>query len=138
MEIDDALAWAETKRHGVLITLRRDGRPQSSDIVFAIIDGGISISVTHDRAKTRNVIRDGRVVLHVTDPSSWSYVSIDATAVVSPVTTSPDDATANELVTIYKAIAGEHDNWDEYRRAMISEGRCVVRVTPNRVTGQLH
>jgi PPOX class probable F420-dependent enzyme len=138
MEINDALAWAETKRHGVLITLRRDGRPQSSDIVFAVIDGGISISVTHDRAKTRNVIRDGRVVLHVTDPSSWSYVSIDATAVVSAVTTSPDDATANELITIYKAIAGEHDNWDEYRQAMISEGRCVVRVTPNSVTGQLH
>jgi PPOX class probable F420-dependent enzyme len=122
----------------VLITLRRDGRPQSSDIVFAVIDGGISISVTHDRAKTRNVIRDGRVVLHVTDPSSWSYVSIDATAVVSAVTTSPDDATANELITIYKAVAGEHDNWDEYRQAMISEGRCVVRVNPNSVTGQLH
>ncbi|MFT5201443.1 MAG: PPOX class probable F420-dependent enzyme [Candidatus Aldehydirespiratoraceae bacterium] len=138
MEINDALAWAETKRHGVLITLRRDGRPQSSDIVFAVIDGGISISVTHDRAKTRNVIRDGRVVLHVTDPSSWSYVSIDATAVVSAVTTSPDDATANELITIYKAVAGEHDNWDEYRQAMISEGRCVVRVNPNSVTGQLH
>lgn len=138
MDIDQALGWATGRRNAVLITLRRDGRPQSSDIAFAVVDGRIKISVTHDRAKTRNIIRDERVVFHITDPASWSYASIDATAEVSAVTTATDDATADELIEVYRAVAGEHDDWAEFRRAMIDEGRCVIRLTPRSVTGQIN
>ena len=138
MDIDQALGWATGRRNAVLITLRRDGRPQSSDIAFAVVDGRIKISVTHDRAKSRNIIRDERVVFHITDPASWSYASIDATAEVSAVTTATDDATADELVEVYRAVAGEHDDWAEFRRAMIDEGRCVIRLKPRSVTGQIN
>lgn len=138
MEIETALAWAATKRNAALITLRRDGRAQSSDISFGVVDGVIKISVTHDRAKTRNMARDPRVVLHLSDPDSWSYISLDAVADVTPVATAPDDATVDELVELYRVIAGEHDNWDEYRAAMVSDGRCVVRLQPNSVTGQIN
>ena len=77
-------------------------------------------------------------MFHFSDPSSWSYLSIDAIADVSPVTVAADDATADALVEVYRAVAGEHDNWDEFRAAMIAEGRCVVTLTPQSVTGQLH
>lgn len=138
MDIEQALTWADDRRTGVLITLRRDGRAQSSDIAFAVLDGQIKISVTHDRAKTRNIARDERVLMHVTDPPSWSYVSIDTTAELSPVTQTVDDAAADELVEVYRAVAGEHDDWDEFRQAMVDEGRCVIRLTPQSVTGQIH
>lgn len=138
MDVTTALEWAATKRNAVLITLRRDGRAQSSDIAFGVVDDVIKISVTDDRAKTRNIIRDPRVVFHITDPGSWSYVSIDAVASLSDVATAPDDAAADELVGLYQVIAGEHDDWDEYRRAMVSDRRRVVRLDPQSVTGQIH
>jgi PPOX class probable F420-dependent enzyme len=138
MKIDEALAWATGRRNAVLITLRRDGRAQSSDIAFAVVDGQIKISVTHDRAKTRNIARDDRVVLHITDPPSWSYVSLDAIADLSPVAEAPDDPTVDELVELYRAVAGEHDDWDEFRDAMVAEGRCVIRLRPESVAGQIH
>ena len=138
MDISPTLDWAAQRKHGVLITLRRDGRAQSSDVVYAVIDGRICISLTDDRAKTRNMRRDDRVVFHITDPGSWSYASIDATVELTEVTTEPDDATAEALVAVYRAVAGEHDDWDEFRAAMIAEGRLVARLTPHSVTGQIH
>ncbi|MDW3216994.1 MAG: PPOX class F420-dependent oxidoreductase [Acidimicrobiales bacterium] len=138
MEIAEALEWAAGRRNGVLITLRRDGRAQSSDIAYAVMGDTIKISVTHDRAKTRNIARDGRVLLHVTNPAAYSYVSIDATAELSDVATAPDDAAVEELIEVYRAVAGDHDDWDEYRRAMVADGRCVIRLTPRSVTGMIN
>ncbi|MEO0492080.1 MAG: PPOX class F420-dependent oxidoreductase [Actinomycetota bacterium] len=138
MEITPTLEWAAGRKHGVLITNRKDGRSQSSDVVYAVIDGVIKVSLTDDRAKTRNMRRDDRIVFHITDPASWSYASIDATVELSPVTTDPADATGDELVSIYRAVAGEHDDWDDFRAAMVSEGRLVARIVPNSVTGQIH
>ncbi len=138
MEIATALERLAAHKTATLITLRRDGRAQSSDIVYAVDGDTISISVTHDRAKTRNLIRDPRVVFHFSDPASWSYLSIDATATVSPVATSPDHPTVDELIALYRIVAGEHDDWDEFRAAMVDEGRCVITLALNSATGQLH
>lgn len=138
MEISPTLEWAAGRKHGVLITNRKDGRSQSSDVVYAVIDRAIHVSLTADRAKTRNMQRDPRVVFHITDPGSWSYASIDATVDLTPVTTDPNDATAEALVAVYRVVAGEHDDWDEFRAAMIDEQRLVARIVPNSVTGQIH
>jgi PPOX class probable F420-dependent enzyme len=139
MDVDDALVWAAERRNGVLITLRRDGRAQSSDIVYAVVDDEVRISGTADRAKTRNMTRDDRVVLHLSDPGSWSYLSFDGRVELTPVCTAPDDATADELVTLYEAVTGgPHPDWDEYRTAMVDEGRLVVHFRPTSVTGQIN
>lgn len=143
IDLDDALAWARTRKHTTLITLRSDGRPQSSDVVYALGSGDESgtfrISVTDTRAKTANMRRDPRVVLHISEPTSWSYLSFDATVELSETTTSPGDATSDDLCALYEAIAGEaHGDWDEYRAAMVAEQRLVARVTPRSVVGQLH
>lgn len=139
MEIEQALNWIAGRRTGVLITLRRDGRAQSSDIAYAVIDGVVKISITADRAKTRNMMRDNRVVLHVTAPSDWSYVSLDGTVELSPVAAGPDDATVDELVEYFRTVTGEeHSDWDEYRQAMATEGRLIARFTPNKATGQIN
>ena len=90
MDLDHALDWAGQRNDAVLITIRRDGRPQSSDITYDLRDGVFAISVTEDRAKTVNMARDPRVVLHLTNRSSWSYVSFDGVVALSPVTTDPE------------------------------------------------
>lgn len=138
MEIIDALERAAQYKNATLITLRKDGRAQSSDIVFAVDGNVIKISVTHDRAKTRNLLRDNRAVFHLSDPGSWSYLSIDVRADVSPVATAADDSTVDQLVEVYRAVAGEHDDWDDFRASMVSEGRCVITLTPQSVTGQMN
>lgn len=138
MELEKALAWAADRTDGILITLRRDGRAQSSDITYSFRDGGFDISLTDSRAKTKNIRRDNRVVMHITDRASWSYVAFDGTVDLMPVTKDPADATADALVEYYKQVAGEHDDWDDYRRAMIEEGRLIAHLTPDSAVGQLH
>ncbi len=138
MDIDSALAWAADRHHAVLITLRRDGRAQSSDVVYAVRDGLVRISVTDDRAKTRNLVRDPRAVVHITAPDTWSYVSFDGTVELSPVAATPGDAVCEELADLLRDVQGsEHPDWAEFHRAMIDDQRRVVRFTPTAATGQV-
>lgn len=138
LDIDDALQWAAGRTPAVLITIKGDGSPQSSDVAFAVIDGEIVISITDDRAKTANVRRDPRVVLHVTAPTEWSYVAFSGIAVLSPVAVDPHDATADDLVEYYEHVAGgPHPDWAEYRSAMVAEKRLIARLRPDRAVGQL-
>jgi hypothetical protein len=62
MELTDAMAFVRQHRHGVLVTQKQDGRPQLSNIAYAVGDDGvIRISITADRAKYRNLpARAGR------------------------------------------------------------------------------
>jgi PPOX class probable F420-dependent enzyme len=135
MDLYTALDWASQRRNAVLITLRADGRAQSSDIVYAYDGGVFLISVTDDRAKTINMRRDPRVVLHVSDPDSWSYAAFDGTAELTAVAKKPDDATSDQLVHYYQMVSGEHSDWDDYRRAMVEQRRLICRVTPTAAVG---
>jgi PPOX class probable F420-dependent enzyme len=139
IQLGDALQWARTRQHAALITIRADGRPQSSDISYFADGDTFVISMTDDRAKTRNIRRDPRVVLHLSDRQSWSYLSFDGTMELSPVTTSVDDATNDRLVAYYEAVAGKpHPDWAEYRAAMVGERRLLATFTPTSVVGQIH
>lgn len=139
MDMNTAISWARERRNGVLITLRKDGRAQSSDIAYALDGDTFVISVTDSRAKTANMRRDPRVVLHITDPNSWSYLSFDGTVDLLATTTAVDDATNDALVAYYEAVSGgPHPDWDEYRAAMVDEGRLLAMLTPDSVVGQVH
>jgi PPOX class probable F420-dependent enzyme len=138
MDLDRALEYARNHRRGVLVTLRRDGRPQLSNVMYGVEDSGtIAVSVTEDRAKTRNARRDARVSLHVTADDFWSYVVVDGDATVTPPASSPDDDTVEELIALYRSLAGEHPDWDDYRSAMVSERRAVLRLVPNHAYGMV-
>jgi PPOX class probable F420-dependent enzyme len=120
---------------GMLATIKRDGRPQLSNVVYSYHDGAIRISVTDDRAKTANLRRDPRASFHVS-PDFWSYAVAEGTATLTPVAAAPDDATVDELVAVYRDVSGEHSDWDEFRAAMVEERRLVVRVQVERLYGQ--
>jgi PPOX class probable F420-dependent enzyme len=136
MDVAAALDYARSRHQGVLVTQKADGRPQLSNIAYAVDDdGSIAISVTADRAKTRNAARDPRVSLHVTADDFWSYVVIEGDAELTPVAATPDDATVEALIRLYQQLQGEHPDWDEYRAAMVHDRRLVLRLRPTHVYG---
>ncbi|MXW94499.1 MAG: PPOX class F420-dependent oxidoreductase [Acidimicrobiaceae bacterium] len=138
MELSEAIEWSAERKLGVLVTIRSDGRPQSSDIVYYVDTGVFYISMTVGRAKAVNLRRDPRAVLHISDEKAWSYVSLDGTVELSPPTTTPGDATSDALVDYYEQLAGPHPDWDEYRQAMIDEGRLMARFTPTSAAGLIN
>lgn len=138
MDLTTALDYARPLTKGVLATIKADGRPQLSNIMFgAGVDGVIRISVTDSRAKTANIRRDPRVSLHVTAADFWSYAVIEADAELTPVATAPGDPTVDELVALYRELQGEHPDWDEYRSAMVTDQRLVLRLHPTRAYGSV-
>ncbi|MEU2227609.1 TIGR03618 family F420-dependent PPOX class oxidoreductase [Streptomyces sp. NPDC018347] len=134
----DALLGLLSGGHGgVLVTLRRDGRPQLSNVSHAYYPDEriIRVSVTDDRAKTRNLRRDPRASYHVTSADRWAYTVAEGTAELSPVAADPHDETVEELIRLYRDVLGEHPDWDEYRAAMVRDRRLVLRLRIERAYG---
>lgn len=139
MDLPDALDFARDKRNGMLIAIKSDGRPQSSNIAYAVGDDDvIRVSVTDGRAKTANLRRDPRASLHVNRDDFWAYVVIEADVTMLPTAASPDDATVDALVEYYRSVAGEHDNWTEYRQAMVDDRRLLLELHPTHAYGMIN
>ena len=77
------------------------------------------------------------MTLHVASRDFWTWVAVEGTAELTPVAADPHDATVEELITYFRAINGEHENWDEYRAAMVADRRLVVRFRPERTYGSM-
>jgi PPOX class probable F420-dependent enzyme len=122
---------------GVLVTLKRDGRPQLSNIVYAVDAGIVRVSVTADRAKTRNLERDPRASLHVTTPDFWRWAVAEGMAELSALTTQPGDEIGRELLALHDAVQSKpHPDPDEFFAVMVQERRRVARITIERYYGQ--
>lgn len=128
--------WLRERHRAVLVTIRSDGTPQTSNVVFAY-DGSLArVSVTAGRAKTRNLARDPRGVLHVLGSSFWEYASVRVTAELSTVTSSAGDEPGQELLELYRAASGaDHPDPAEFLAAMVAEQRLVLRLTPVSAVG---
>jgi PPOX class probable F420-dependent enzyme len=121
--------FVRTRHHAVLVTYRADGSPQMSPVTCGLdTEGRIVISSYPQRAKSRNAKRDPRVsVLVLSDEFNDAYVQVDGTAEVLEL---PDSV--EPLVEYFRVISGEHPDWDEYREAMRTQGKCLIRVTVER------
>jgi PPOX class probable F420-dependent enzyme len=129
-------AWLAGRHQAVLATTRGDGTPQTSNIAFAYADGAARVSVTADRAKTRNLQRRPRGVLHVLGDTFWQYASVTVAAELSAVTSTPGDDAGRGLLALYEAIRGEaHPDPDEFYAAMVQESRLLLTLTPVSVVG---
>ena len=138
MELDHALAFLRDHRNGVLVTQKRNGRPQLSNIIYAVDESGVvRISITADRAKAKNLARHPVASLHVTREDFYAYIVLDADVDLSPVAQTPDDDTVEELIALYRSMIGEHEDWDAYRASMVQDQRLVARLTPTHAYGML-
>jgi PPOX class probable F420-dependent enzyme len=133
------LEFVAGRHWGVLAVVRPDGRPHLSNVGYAYDADAqvVRISVTESRAKTRYLRADPRVTLHTASKDFWTWVAVEGTAELTPVAADPHDATVEDLITYYRAINGEHENWDEYRAAMVADRRLVVRFRPERTYGSM-
>ncbi|MEU0088812.1 PPOX class F420-dependent oxidoreductase [Streptomyces sp. NPDC006274] len=129
VELDQLLDFVRPRHRAVLLTRRSDGAPQGSPLTCGVDDAGrIVVSTYPERAKTRNARRDDRVsVIVLSDDWNGPWVQIDGTAEVidSPESVEP-------LVEYFRNISGEHPDWDEYRAAMVEQGKSIIRITPER------
>jgi PPOX class probable F420-dependent enzyme len=134
---DKLLAVIAGNSLGVLATLKRDGRPQLSNVSYHFDPRAltISVSITEPRAKTRNLRRDPRTALHVTSDDGWAYAVAEGDAVLTPPAADPDDDTVEGLIALYRDISGEHPDWDDYRRAMVDDRRVLMTLPISHVYG---
>jgi PPOX class probable F420-dependent enzyme len=134
---DKLLALIADNSLGVLATIKRDGRPQLSNVTYHFDPRTLTIevSITEARAKTRNLRRDPRASLMVISDDGWSYAVAEGDAVLSPPAEAPGDDTVDSLVALYRVIAGEHPDWDDYRRAMVVDRRVLLRLPVSHLYG---
>ncbi|MET7514476.1 PPOX class F420-dependent oxidoreductase [Streptomyces sp. NPDC005480] len=129
VSLDELLGFVRPRHRALLLTARADGTPQASPLTCGVDDSGrIVVSTYPERAKTRNAKRNPQVsVVVLSDDWNGPWVQIDGTAEVidSPESVEP-------LVEYFRNISGEHPDWDEYRAAMLKQGKSIIRITPQR------
>lgn len=126
MELDAARDFVRDNPRAILATYMRSGEVQMSPVLVYVDDEGrVGFSTTIHRAKTKNLQRDPRASLCVINEGFFgAWVRVDGEA---EVVTLPEAMDA--LVDYYRTLRGEHDDWDDYRRAMVEDERCMVRIT---------
>ena len=129
VDLKELLDFVRPRHNMVLLTTRSDGGVQSSPVSAGVDpQGRIVIASYPERAKSRNARRAGTAsVLVLSDNFGDAWVQIDGSAEVLDV---PE--ALEPLVDYFRSIAGEHSDWAEYRQAMLDQGKCLIRITPQR------
>jgi PPOX class probable F420-dependent enzyme len=129
MDLDAARQFIREHHHAVLAAYRAAGPVQMSPVVVGIDEAGRAVISTREPLyKVRHIRKNPRVSLCVfTDAFFGTWIQVDGTAAILPL---PD--AMEPLVDLYRSVAGEHPNWDEYRRAMVSEQRVLIQITMER------
>jgi PPOX class probable F420-dependent enzyme len=129
MTEDEARAFIARHHQAVLATIKRNGRPQLSNMSYTLDDDGrIKLSTSTTRAKIHNLRRDPRATLSIQGDDWHQYLVVEGTAEVQAENPIPD------LRRIYVMIRGaEHPNWDEFDEAMRREKRVVLAVSIERM-----
>lgn len=126
---DELLDFLRARSHALLMTRKRDGEPQLSPVSAGVDpDGRVVVATYPQRAKVANARRDPRVSLCFLS-ADWDgpWVQVDGVAEVLDLPEALDP-----FVDYYRSIAGEHPDWDEYRTAMLRQGKALLRVTIER------
>jgi hypothetical protein len=134
---DKLLAMISGNSLGVLATIKHDGRPQLSNVMYYFDPRhvAIQVSITEPRAKTRNLRRDPRASILVSSDDGWSYAVAEGNAILTPPAAKPHDDTVEALIALYRNIVGEHPDWDDYRQAMVTDRRVVLTMPISHIYG---
>ena len=128
IDLADLLEFIGSRHKVVLVTTRSDGSPQLSPVTAGVDEGRIVVATYPERAKAVNLRRFPEAsVLVLSDDWNGPWVQVDGTAEVldAPESVEP-------LVGYFRCISGEHDDWDEYRQAMVRQEKSLIRITPLR------
>jgi PPOX class probable F420-dependent enzyme len=125
-------------RIGVLATIKANGLPQLSPVTPFYDQSAdvVYVSMTEGRAKTANLRRDPRAAIEVTSADGWAWATAEGAVTLTGPGTDPHSPEVEALVDYYRAAAGEHPDWDEYRSVMVSDRRVLMTLAVERVYGQ--
>ena len=126
---EELLRFVRPRHHGILVTTRGDGLPQLSPVTMGVdIEGRIVVSTYPERAKARNAKRNSQAsVCVLSDTFNGEWVQVDGRIEVVEQPEALDD-----LVDYYRSISGEHPDWDDYREAMVHQGKVLLRLSIQR------
>ena len=129
-------AWLAQHHQAVLITLRADGSAQSSNVLTAFDGDVFRVSVTAGRAKTRNLTRDPRAVVHVLGDHFWAYASVRCSARLGTVSTQAGDPAGQDLLRLFNDISDTpHANPQEFFDVQVAEQRLLLSLTAESISG---
>jgi PPOX class probable F420-dependent enzyme len=130
-------ALLTTSRLGVLATIKASGVPQLSPITpfYDAAAGTLMISMTEGRAKTANLRRDPRAAVEVTSADGRAWATAEGPVTLTGPGTDPQGPEVEALVAYFRAAAGEHPDWEEYRTTMVADRRVLMTMTVERVYG---
>ena len=130
--LEELLDFVRPRHHMVLLTRRADGSPQASPVAGGVDDSGRIVIATYpQRAKTKNARKRPEVsVLVLSDDWDDAWVQVDGDCEVLDAV--DGDEVLDGFVEYFRTIAGEHSDWEEYRAAMVSQGKSLLRITPTR------
>jgi PPOX class probable F420-dependent enzyme len=129
VDLTGMLEFVRPRHRMLLATTRTDGRPQISPVSGGVDpEGRIVVSTYPARAKSRNAERDPKTsVLVLSDDWAGAWIQVDGDAEVLHLPEAGD-----AFVEYFRSISGEHPDWDEYREAMVIQGKSLIRITPTR------
>ena len=132
VDLEQLLDFVRPRHRMILMTRRSDGSPQASPVAGGVDDSGRIVVATYpQRAKTRNARKRPEVsVVVLSDEWDDAWVQVDGTCEVLDAV--DGDEALDGFVEYFRNIAGEHSDWDEYRTAMVEQGKSLLRITPTR------
>ena len=112
--------FLENHRDAVMATTKKDGMPHVARIGVGLVDGKLWSSATQDRVRTKHLRRDPRAALMVMGDDRWQWMGLETTVTILD---GPDAPQLN--LKLYRTLAGEPDDVDEYLEAMVKEKRLI-------------
>lgn len=129
MDAEEAREFLRANHRGVLVTSRRDGKPQTSPVTAAVdAEGLVVVSSRETAMKVKNAERTPwGAFCAFSDAFFGPWVQVEGPLSVVRLPEAMDG-----LVAYYRSVSGEHPDWADYRAAMERERRVLLRMTIER------
>ena len=122
---------------GVMTSFRRNVMPQLSIVTVYPRDGGVGVSITENRMKFKNLLRDPRCSLLVSHADWWSgFLVFEGTVELTHSGNTDPEALRKARRCIYSATTRRRSaDWDEYDRIAEADKRVAMLLRPQHIYG---
>lgn len=123
--------FLEKNHSAVMATIKPDGQPHVARVGVGLVEGKLWSSGTQTRQRTKYLRRDSRSTLMVLDSSNGQHwLGLETTVDIL------EDDPVEDNLSLYRVLAGEPDDLQEYREAMVKEQRLIYQFNIRRSYGQ--